>query len=297
MISIPQAFVQSTLTREGEAGRQWLDQLPRLVDALCVQWDLVMEGPVRHGYLGLVMPVRCGAEPCVLKISWREESNVDEATALAAWNGQGAVRLLAVDPEQGALLLERLDATRSLRDLPVAVAEVIAGQLLRRLAIPAPSGLRTVATMAADLVSGLPERWEQYGRPVPRTVLEHACDLARHLGPTGGNLLVNYDLIYEDVLAGQREPWLVVDPKVAVGDPAFGLAQLLWTRLEEIEAAGGLDRHFRRLVEAAEVDLDHARAWTLVRCVDYWLWGLSVGLTEDPVRCAKITNWLSRMPM
>jgi len=297
MISIPQAFVQSTLTREGEAGRQWLDQLPRLVDALCVQWNLVLEGPVRHGYLGLVMPVRCGAEPCVLKISWREESNVDEATALAAWNGQGAVRLLAVDPEQGALLLERLDATRSLNDLPIPEAVVIAGQLLRRLAIPAPPGLRSVATMAADMVRSLPERWEQYGRPVPRPVLDRACDLARHLGPTGGNLLVNYDLIYEDVLAGQREPWLVVDPKVAVGDPAFGLAQLLWTRLEEIEAAGGLDRHFRRLVEAAEVDLDHARAWTLVRCVDYWLWGLSVGLTEDPVRCAKITNWLSRMPM
>jgi len=29
-----------------------------------------------------------------------------------------------------------------------------------------------------------------------------------------------------------------------------------------------------------------------VRCVDYWLWGLSVGLTEDPVRCQRIINWL-----
>ena len=30
-----------------------------------------------------------------------------------------------------------------------------------------------------------------------------------------------------------------------------------------------------------------------MRCVDYWLWGLSVGLTEDPVRCARIVERLT----
>jgi hypothetical protein len=24
------------------------------------------------------------------------------------------------------------------------------------------------------------------------------------------------------------------------------------------------------------------------RTIDYWLWGLSVGLTEDPVRCHQV---------
>jgi hypothetical protein len=27
-----------------------------------------------------------------------------------------------------------------------------------------------------------------------------------------------------------------------------------------------------------------------VRSVDYWLWGLSVGLTEDPARCARVAS-------
>lgn len=34
------------------------------------------------------------------------------------------------------------------------------------------------------------------------------------------------------------------------------------------------------------------RAWTLVRCVDYWLWALSAGLTEDPARCEIIVRQL-----
>jgi len=138
----------------------------------------------------------------------------------------------------------------------------------------------------------LPQRWEQYRRPMPQRWVEHACELAVQLGASTGNLLVNYDLHYANVLMGKREPWLVVDPKVVIGDPEFGIAQLLWCRLEDIEVQGGLDRHFRILVEAAIVDPVRARSWTLVRCVDYWLWAVSVGLTHDPARCEAIVNWL-----
>ena len=31
---------------------------------------------------------------------------------------------------------------------------------------------------------------------------------------------------------------------------------------------------------------------SIARCVDYWLWALSVGLTEDPRRCARIVATL-----
>ena len=90
--------------------------------------------------------------------------------------------------------------------------------------------------------------------PCRNATLEYACDLARQLGPSAGSLLVNYDLHYDNVLAGEREPWLAVDPKVVAGDLEYGLAQLLWCRLEEIEAQSGLERHFAALVEAAAVD-------------------------------------------
>jgi streptomycin 6-kinase len=128
---------------------------------------------------------------------------------------------------------------------------------------------------------------------MPRRLLDRACDLATAFGRTGGMLLVNYDLLYTDVLAGTREPWLAVDPKVVVGDPEFGVAQLLWRRLEEMEVQGGLDRFFHLLTDAAKLDPGLARAWTLLRTVDYWLWGLGAGLTEDPARCERIIAWLN----
>lgn len=292
MIVIPEPFAQATIEREGEAGRQWLAELPHLVEELCGRWGLTPDGAPMHGYLGVVVPVWRGDELCVLKVSWRDPSNMDEAQALAAWQGAGAARLLAVEPADHAMLLERLDHRRALKELPVDQALVVAGGLLRRLAIPTMGNFRTLPVMAAELADSLPARWETYGRPLARPMLERTCEVARQYGPRAAKLLVNYDLHDENILAGEREPWLAVDPKVVIGDPEFGIAQLLMNRLEEIEQTGGLDRHFALLCEAAALNRELARAWTLVRTVDYWLWGLSIGLTEDPKRCARMVQWL-----
>jgi streptomycin 6-kinase len=287
MIAIPDDFARGIAGEAGDAGRAWLRRLPSVIDSLCLQWSLIIDGAPMHGYLGLIVPVRRGHELGVLKVSWIDESNAHEIDALAAWKGQGAVQLLEAAPALGAMLLERL-GPRSLFDVEIGEALAIAGQVLRRLSVPAPPGLPLLTVHARRLVDTLPARWEHLGRPLPRAIVDQACARAAELGPLAGSLLVNSDLHYGNVLAGQREPWLIIDPKPIVGDPEFGLAPLLWTRLEDIEDAGDLNHHFPRLVEAAGLDLDRARAWTLVHCVDYWLWALGAGLTEDPARCARL---------
>ena len=70
------------------------------------------------------------------------------------------------------------------------------------------------------------------------------------------------------------------------------LAPLLWARLDEMGGRVGVRRVFDRLVADVGVDRERARGWALVWCLDYWLWGLRVGLTEDPARCAALVDWL-----
>jgi hypothetical protein len=48
--------------------------------------------------------------------------------------------------------------------------------------------------------------------------------------------------------------------------------------------------------DEAGLDTELARCWTLLRAVDYQLWGLNLGLTEDPARCATVIDWLSLAP-
>ena len=47
------------------------------------------------------------------------------------------------------------------------------------------------------------------------------------------------------------------------------------------------------IIHAAALEPAKTRAWTIVRAVDYWLWGLDHGFTEDPVRCHRLFDALT----
>jgi streptomycin 6-kinase len=298
LISVPERFAADTLTREGEAAQPWLARLPELVGELCARWGLRVTGDPMHGYMALVVPVRRGDARYALKVSWIDDETVNEAAALALWNGGGAARLFDADDAAGALLLEWLDPRRHLAEADLSVAVPVAGRLLRRLAVPVPEqwparpvpGLRQ---WALGLAAELPRRWRATGRPFPERRLDAAADVADALAARAGGLLANRDMHYWNVLAGEREPWLVIDPKVMRGDAEFGLAPLLWRRLGEAGGPAGLRRRFDALVDEAGLNAELARCWTLLRAIDYQLWGLDLGLTEDPALCATVIDWLS----
>lgn len=294
MITVPDAFCTAVLRFKRPGTRAWLASLPQLVAALSERWGLVVDGPSLHGGLSLVVPVRRGEERCMLKLALIHSDAVAEAEALAVWAGCSAVRLLEVDRSAGALLLERLESGRSLGVLGGPEAFTVIGGLLRRLAVPAPANVSRLRVVAQRLVGELPSRWEELGRPFSERLLEATCATAVTLGPSAKRLLVHCDLHDANVLAGEREPWVAIDPKVVAGDPEYGVGPLLWRRIDQLNSRTELQRHLGLLCEAGGLEPERACGWALVRCVDYWLWGLSVGLTEDPARCARLAAWLEQ---
>lgn len=293
MPEVPKFFADRLIELE-DAAQPWLDGVPALATRYAERWGLTFDGPAMYGYAGLVFPARTGADVAVvLKLSYPTPETIDEPIALAAWQGVGAVRLLDSAHEDSVLLLERLDSTRSLQTEPIDDAVRITAGLLRRLSIPAPPGLTRDLRHEAELsVTELPKDWEQLGRPFPRRLLDAAVEVCAELGPTADRLLVNEDLHYENVLAADREPWLVIDPKPLVGDPEFTTLALLWNR----ETESALDHRFAAVVDGAGLDADRARAWTLVRAVRNWLWFIEDEDTEDPGYLAvqQIAPWVAR---
>jgi len=271
-------------------GRKWITELPALVHLMCRRWGLERDhGAIRHGYSAVVIPVRRQSERFVLKVTWPAEGTADEARGLEVWDGNGMVRMVAADVRAAALLLERLDLDRTLRDQPVMDAARVAGRLVRRLAIPAPAGFRNVRTLVAETARSLQEQYERTDCPVPRDWIEAALRLARFLTTNAvSDLLIHADLHYDNILAGTREPWLAIDPRPVAGEPEQAVPELLWTRVDEVEGDEGILRMLAVLVESAGLDADRTRSWCIVRCVDYWLWGLEHNLTQDPKRCQRI---------
>ncbi len=139
-MDLPEALVAS-YHRSGEAGSAWIAGLPHLVTEALERWGVAPDGPVASGEASLVLPVRdADGRQAVLKLQMPKEESEAAIAGLTAWNGQGIVRLLDHDPTTTTMLLERLDASRTLNQAKDddAAMGVLAGILARLHAAPAP---------------------------------------------------------------------------------------------------------------------------------------------------------------
>jgi len=272
--------------RLGEDWSTWLDALPRVGAAVMDEWELTYDGPPWHGNASLVLPVHTrGGRPAALKLGWPDDEAEHEHLALQHWHGRGAVQLLRADPHRRVLLLERLHAEEDLTGLwDLEACEVVAG-LYRDLHVPAPPQLRTLTSYVERWAAGLAELPRQ--APLPRRLVEQALSLDRDFVADRGSVgtMIHGDLHYENVLAGNREPWLAIDPKPVSGDPHYELAPMLWNRWEEVVASGdvrdAVRRRFHTLVDAAELDEERARDWVVVRELHNALWTIQDAAGRD----------------
>jgi streptomycin 6-kinase len=262
--------------------------LAAVVERLCERWELTLSGEAPKGEWNTILAASRRGVPCVLKIAGPEHNAIDEAIALEAWNGNGAARLLEADRDHGALLSERLDPDRTLRTAELATAAEIAGSLIHELAVPAPAGLPLLTDIVSQKPGILRRRQGALGEPVPGRWIDIACGLAGDLATDPGNQLVHGDLHYDNILAGSRRPWLAIDPKPVTGNPERSVAELMWDRIDNATQPHEIRALFAALTRTGMLHSDRARAWTIVQAVDYWLWGLGAGLTEDPRRCERL---------
>jgi streptomycin 6-kinase len=277
-------------------GRRWIDGLEALVEALADEWRLSRKtDSIWNGYHAVAMPVERDEEPLVLKVVWPPEQVSLEIRALKAWHGRGAVGLIEADERRGALLLERLDPARSLASVPLTDAALIAGPIIRALAIASPEGIPSMEGVALGIAASLPVRQRLLGTPIPDRWLDAAVVLANDLSAARRPALIHADLHYGNVLASGRgdAPWAAIDPKPFVGDPERSVAELLWTRADELADARAIAGLLETIVRGGDLDRDRAMAWGFVRAIDYWLWGIENHLTIDPVRCERVASALA----
>jgi streptomycin 6-kinase len=203
----------------------------------------------------------------VLKVQEPHRESEHEAAALRLWDGEGAVRLLDHDPEEHALLLERAVPGTPLSAAGQEAALDAFVELLPRLWKPAGAPFGTLAAEAAWWADSLEETWERFDRPFERKLLDAALEALVELPRTQGEqVLLHQDLHGENVLAAQREPWLVIDPKPLAGEREFGIAPIVRSRELGHSRADVLGR-FDRLTSELGLDRERARGWSVAQTI------------------------------
>lgn len=309
VVEIPDGLRRNAALVFGATGTAWLERLPAEIDHVLDAWGLRTDLPPGrspwHGMCGLVLPVRTADDvPAVLKLSPADEGNEHEHTALEAWDGNGAVRLLAADPARRVLLLERLDGDHDLRREPAPEATAELARLLVRLAVPAPPAVARMAVLAETWVEQWPRRWRELAISAPVTLLHQAVAAARELGPDSGDLLIHTDLHYENALSPGpdadpgRGRWLAIDPQPMAGDPAFGITPMLWNRIEDLgdtDREGALRSRLALAAEVAGLDAERARRWSIAREVQNMIWSAEDHTPDDFARSEWVASTLARI--
>jgi streptomycin 6-kinase len=244
--------------------RVWLEQVPELLGECAEEWDLCLGGPYPQGAAGYAVRAELAdGAAAVLKLIYPHREAEHEADALAVWDGDGAVRLLRHDPHRRALLIERCEPGTLLAQAdPTTALDVLIG-LLPRLWKTVDEPFHSLADEAALWADELPGEWDAGGRPFERRLLDEVAETLRTLAHTQGEqVLLHQDLHTDNVLAAQREPWLVIDPKPLIGEREFNVAPIVRDYVlghSRRDVLGRLDR----LTSELGLDRERARGWTI----------------------------------
>jgi len=245
----------------------WLGRLPDALGNLERRWSLKLGDPFDNEDVSCawVAPVALSnGGSAVLKLGMPHMEGEHELQGLRFWDGDPTVKLIEADDALGAMLLERCEPGTPLRALPETEQDVVIAQLLRRL-WRSPTERHPFRPLSA-----LTEYWSRETLldvehwPDPGLIRE-GLRLLQELPRTGvtEGVLLATDLHAGNVLRSERRPWLVIDPKPFIGDPAFDATQhLLNCRARLRSDASGT---ICRMADLLGIDQERIELWMFAR--------------------------------
>jgi streptomycin 6-kinase len=287
-IFISDQLARTTLALYGEEGAAWLASLPALLAECERRWDLAILPPFPNLSYNYVAPaVRADGVELVVKLGVPNPELRSEAAALAIYDGRGCARLLGDDAGAGVLLLERVRPGAPLTDLEDDEAATdIAAEVMRQLWRPAPA--EHPFPTIADWALALPRLREAFGGgtgPLPERLVSMAETLfAELIASMDAPVVLHGDLHHGNILAAGRAPWLAIDPKGIVGEPAYEVGALLRNPMPRILSAPQprrlLTRRVDQLVERLGFDRQRIIAWGVAQAVLSACWSVEDGGDE-----------------
>jgi len=301
--SLPTAFRTRIVNLYGQEGNLWLEYFPRLRQSLRERWNLQDPQPctqLSYNYLEFARSPEFG--PVVLKIGFPNPELDTEIQVLTLYKGlEAGVQLLDHNPDQGAMLLERIIPGQNLTSIPDdEEATRIAAKSMLKLRQPAPQS-GTFPSMG-DWCQGFSRYQSTFQKgsgPIPAHLINRTSRLAEELvRETLQPELLHGDLHHGNLLSREDGSWSVIDPKGVTGDFAAEVGPYLFNPIPDLiqrpDLVNLLDRRLRIFEEMIGLDRHDLIAWSLVRIMLAAIWTVEEN-TEEPDYFVKIAEILGKL--
>ncbi len=292
----PDTFRRTIIELYGESGSIWLNRLPSLLDTLAESWSLTILPPFPNLTYNYVAPaIRADGESVTLKAGVPNPELTAEIAALRFFDGRGCARLIETDEAHGAFLIERLLPGTPLRTLePDDRTVLIAVEVMQQIWRPAPDAhpFPTTATWGEGFVR-MRRTFDGGSGPFPRALTDAAERWYAELDASStAPVVLHGDLHQENILAAHRTPWLAIDPKGVVGEPAYEAGTLLrnpptWRAQNELVRI--MTRRVDLITEALGFERERVAGWGLAQAVlsAWWSYEDHGHGWEEAIACAE----------
>ncbi|KGR76144.1 aminoglycoside phosphotransferase family protein [Ureibacillus sinduriensis] len=279
-------FVKKVKRAFGDAGEQWLKQLPEKVEQLCTEWGLTIEGESSNLSYNYVAYVKDAMDrSLVLKVGIPGYDFSNEIKAAKAFQGEGFVKLYKEETELGAMLLERLEPGRMLKEVEKENQAYIYLEVWNKLNRQPSQGLPPI------------HNWFQVlGNPLPNDLItddrvEIALRYKEEIEKSSeGNVHLHGDLHHDNILYDRKRGWLAIDPKGVQGDCYFDYISFLFNELHGNMVL--LETRVKQIVQAQALDELRLRKVAVALLTVQVLWAVEDG-AEDAKEMNEILKYLT----
>jgi streptomycin 6-kinase len=259
-----------------------------IFDAIIEKWQLSDLKPINS--LSYIFTGFRNQQPIILKLGAAAEI-IKEAEALKAYDGFGAIKVMAIDDE--VILLERIIPGVTLKSyFPNNDNEAvyIAAKLMMGLHIA-----NYDANKFPNIINWLKvfdDAWD-----IPSKYIVKAKYLRdKLLSEPGPQVLLHGDLHHDNILLKDKE-WVVIDPKGVIGDPVFEIAAYVRNPMPELITENKYMTIITSRIEKFSQVLNQSKIRVKEACfvMAVYSWILSLEDGVDPEYFSKITDVMAEI--
>jgi streptomycin 6-kinase len=288
-LNLPSEFISNIEGVFGEAGRQFLANIPALMDEASARWGLTEVQPSSNLSYNFVAFAKRGNEQVVLKMGVPNSEMKSEMAALRLFNGEGACKLIDYDVEKYWMLLERLKPGVMLSTLEDdEEATHIAAEVMQKIWRFDYGATNTSLGSARDEFIKLSDWFDGLKKLRPMfsggtgPFNEKLVDRVEHsvrdfFIENHKPVLMHGDFHHFNILSSERG-WLVIDPKGVIGPACYEVGPLLINPWGDLLSGKNYRQMTKRRIDILHEHLgferERIREWGLAHAILSAWWSI-----------------------
>lgn len=271
-------FIQHAINN-GKDGSEWLKNIPTIIATCEKQWNIQVSSPFNLNYNYVAPAKRHNGSDVVLKIGFPKDKEFQtEIEALKVFDGNAIEKILEVDEQHSAILIERI-----VPGIPLSTiadddeATKIIASIIKKLHKPLPQNYHFIPI--AEWTNALSHYRKQYPTNglLPHHLIEKAYTVFEELFATSEPpVLVHGDLHHDNILSSHRKKWLAIDPKGIAAEPAYETAAMIRNPYEKLRHISDLkpilERRIAILSQELSFDPTRIHKWCFAQTVLSAVW-------------------------